>query len=218
MNVPSQEHPVQTEAYKQIEFSPDSQHCAWIDGDIVCVANMKSNGEKPQEFKMPGLANCLAWSRDTKRLIVGGDFEHMEVLDLPEGTQSRNFASGNFVVAATYSLDGRTVIAGDQEGALRFWSRDGQLSHGTRLHKTEIVSLALSHDGRIGASVDRTGGVAFWYVESGDEIGMVIPPSMTMGRRFNPAIAFTKNDAAFRLVVEQADSSLALRTFDLRQR
>ncbi|MBL8808780.1 MAG: protein kinase [Planctomycetaceae bacterium] len=214
--VRSQKDPVQDDAFKQIEFAPDSRHCAWIDGDIVCVANMKSRGEKPQQFKMPGLANCLAWSPDTRRLIVGGDFEHMEVLDLPEGTQSRNFASGNFVIAAIYSIDGRTVITGDHEGALRFWSHDGQLRHGTRLHKTEIVSLALSHDGRIGASVDRQGGVALWYIESGDEIGMVIPPSMTPGRRFNPAIAFTKNDAAFRLVVEQADSTLCLKTFDLR--
>ena len=135
---------------------------------------------------------------------------------LVEALESVGGACGNFVYTAIYSLDGRTVITGDHEGALRFWSHDGQLRHGTRLHKTEIVSMALSHDGRIGASVDRQGGVAFWYVESGDEIGMVIPPSMTMGRRFNPAIAFTKNDAAFRLVVEQADSRLCLKTFDLR--
>ncbi len=201
-----------------VAFSSDSKQLACSAEDMVYVASLNTSGTGAQEFKLPGLSNCLTWSPDGMNILVGGDFEYLTILDLRDNSVARGFQCGSFTESVIFSNDGSSVITGDTEGVVRFWHRDGELRKSIQVHRAPVVNLALSYDGRIGASVDVNGNVAFWYVGSGDEIGTIINSSSMSDwdPKVRPMVGFTRNDTAFRLMTYTAEGGVQLRSWDLR--
>lgn len=210
-----------TDITGMIDFSQDSTQLACSVEDMVYIADIASTSRSAREFRLPGLSNCLSWSPDGSQVFVGGDYEFLTVLDLQGKKEHREpglFECGSFVEAVSCTPAGDTIVTGDAEGIIRIWNRSGRLRRSMQVHRASIANLSLSHDGRIGASVDDYGNVAFWFVGSGGEIGTIINSSSMSNPdpKFRPMVGFTRNDTAFRLMTYTADGGVQLRSWDLR--
>ena len=84
-----------------------------------------------------------------------------------------------------------------------------------QFHDVNIQTIALSRDGRIGISADADANLAVWFAATGERIGKL----ESMSSRplevstVKPALIFTENDAAFRVVYVTYDNKLATKSW-----
>jgi hypothetical protein len=100
---------------------------------------------------------------DGKSVLEAG-FSNVKLRNLRTGSESRAFG-GKHIVANTalFSPDGKMLIAGKHDGALRIWD----VASGTVLvdfpaHPSQITAVAFSQDGKRLASGARDAGVLVW--------------------------------------------------------
>ncbi|NWF69827.1 MAG: protein kinase [Chloroflexi bacterium] len=121
--------------------------------------------------------NALGFSSDGRHLLVN-TYQAM-IYDANSGELLRVFGWENGGRRAIFSVDGRTVLYGENRGTISLWDvESGQLIRrfgvdGTH-HGTRVRALAHSHDGRLAATGSDDGRVVLWDVERGVQIHRLV--------------------------------------------
>jgi WD40 repeat protein len=116
------------------------------------------------------------------------------LLELETGSELRRFGAGCWVSSLAVLADGRSVLAGSYDGALRLWDIDS----GTELrrfvgHQDAVIAVARVADGRWALSSSRDKTLRLWEISTGAELGRFVSDdpitaiAVTPGgnRRFN---------------------------------
>ncbi|MBD2891558.1 Serine/threonine-protein kinase PknD [Actinomadura sp. RB99] len=119
------------------------------------------------------------------------------------------FESGAAPVSVDPHPDGRTALAGGQDGTVRLWD----VENGTRLrtfakHPSAVNAVAVSRDGSRAAAVSRDGTVSAWALPTGERVETI----ERLGPLGAGAAAFDQD--ARRAVVAGADAVIRIWNLD----
>ena len=200
-----------------MEFSPDSRQLLWTGEGELHIVDLVRKDAPIRIFPMRGLTECSAWSPDGNTIVVGGQFDTLVEINLKTGVPRKISHSGISTSTIRFSHDGRRIISGHFDGAVRFWGRSDASMKSIHQHRSAVRSIALSHNGRIGASADKEGNLAVWFADTGERIGRLRQQSMTTSYDLaRPALYFARHDTQFRILFRDPERELALRTWDLK--
>ncbi len=112
------------------------------------------------------MALNLAFSRDGRRLVAGGERNTVKIWDVQTGQELHTLEghSGD-VWAAAFSPDpgGRWVASAGEDSTVKVWDSDtGTFVRNFRGHIGLVTSVAFSPDGRLLVSGSRDGTVKVW--------------------------------------------------------
>jgi serine/threonine protein kinase len=160
-------------AVKAMAFSSASDSLAWTADRHLRWAGLSDKTNKPRDVLLPGQGRCLAWSPDGTALFVGGNFSELIRVD-PKLSTSRTLQStGTGTTAIRVSSNGRRLVSGHSDGALRFRDLADERTATAHIHQSAVTSICLSQDGRLGVSCDSKSNLALWFANSGDLIGLL---------------------------------------------
>jgi RNA polymerase sigma factor (sigma-70 family) len=154
----------------------------------------------------------FAFSPDGKRLVYGTDYNGTLVLrDLATGKEKRQAAGPGSCFAragAAFTPDGKTLFVG-AGCVIRCWDGvTGEESFATADVREMVVSSALSHDGRLLATADHSGGVILWDTTTGRPIRSLVESSKSSARvENNTSLAFTPDDRRLMAIVHTLKSN-----------
>jgi eukaryotic-like serine/threonine-protein kinase len=161
-----------TRQVRAIAVSPDGQYVASGDGvSQVWLWNL-ATGERVDAsvFAKPSRVRTLAFTPDSKRLIVGGENLLVVMRELSSGlTQEYHHAAQ--VCASVLLPGGRELLTGGSDGVLQV--RDlstGGIRDFPGGHSGQVLSVAVSPDGLTAASAGNDGCVRLWHIATGLEI------------------------------------------------
>ncbi len=199
-------------------FSPESRRIAWGGGSILMVASGDDPSASPQSFPMPGFVHCLAWEPDGEGIYFGGHFDTLHYLDLRSGKKKTIGNAGTAAYALTITSDGGQLFSGHDDGSVRIWNLVDGSTKSMFLHHLAVRSIALSHDGRLGASADKDANIAIWFAQTGEQIGVFnLQPKWSWNSyTHRPAMVFTPNDRQLRVLFQAPGNQSILRTWDLK--
>ncbi len=134
----------------------------------------------------PSFANAIKFSADGKA-AVGAGGRGVTIWNAKTGETINQFAYGPPLLSVAISPDGSRVWGGGVDGALVGWdANSGELLKTLTGHEAEIVSVAISPDGRYALTAGASDGTArLWDVATGQAV-----------RIFNPEAGFVL-DVAF---------------------
>jgi WD40 repeat protein len=115
-------------------------------------------------------AFCLAWSPDSKQVVVGSTSGRITILDLETQEILRTLSSGGFTVSIAWSPDGSLIAAGRLDGIISVWEAESgnqiTLISGYSNSRSDANGLAFSPDGTVLASANQDGYTYLWNVEN----------------------------------------------------
>lgn len=171
-------------------FSPDGRTLA-NSASIVRLWNVAPRPSDrapvrtlPIVTPLPGLeailfAGSIAYSADARSFAVVDGFGLVTVWDA--AARRRRGARiapppGHRIITAAFRPDGRVLVTGGEDGAVRLWSvaTRRQLGAPLRGHAGAVTGLAVSPDGRLVASGGNDGTVRLWSVAGGLRSGVVV--------------------------------------------
>ena len=114
-------------------------------------------------------------SPDGKYMVTSlnsSSYKTLVLLNLASGSSIRTFRGHkNYVYAAAFSPDGKTIVSGDKEGKIIVWNRErGEQLLSYEGHTPAILSIAFSPDGKYivsGAGNEDEGEVKIWDAATG---------------------------------------------------
>ena len=153
-----------------LRFSPDGK---WLAGGCDDSLRIWKTGvweDYPRTMKVDSFfLRSIAWSPDGK-MIVGTDLRHNWVFDLEQDTVLHWFEDDTTEVVLKFSPDGKYLISGGGDGAVRLWDpKTGTLVHDLRGYHTDrltIRGLDITRDGTQFATGALDGRVLFWDLET----------------------------------------------------
>jgi len=163
---------------ESVAFSPDSKTLAWTSDDRTIKLRNLSPGK---EQTIHDHAAQIAFSPDGKTLVSGNwDDKTIKIWDVASGNNTATFTTDSgggaiargLVSSLAFSLDGKTLAAGDMAGNVKLWDV-------TTGKKRSIVlgdgdnpcCVAFSPDGRtLAAGGCFDGKINLWDVKSGKEL------------------------------------------------
>jgi len=169
-------------------FSPDGKQLASSSypGSELFLWDIPS-GKRARVFKVKGFLQGAVFSPDGKMLATVDAFSThgrtVTVFDRKTGKvlhRVNDLLDGeNWGEAIAFSPDGRALVCGVRDHALRVWSVGDWAEQATlRGHGAEAAAARFTHDGKLLASGSDDGSLIFWDTETWREVVRV-----TMGRR-----------------------------------
>ena len=166
----------------------------------------------------PSFANAVNFSADGKT-AVGAGVSGVTMWNAESGDVVRQFEYGPPLLSAAISPDGRRVWGGAVDGALVGWDvGSGELVQRLTGHEAEIVSVAMSPDGRLALTAGASDGTArLWDLEAGELAQLFSPEAgFVLDVAFSPdgrhALASTAAGVVFMWTV---DDGQWVRQFEL---
>ena len=123
-------------------------------------------------------ATAIAFSRDGSRLALGTASGSVEVWDVARNRRLYGSnVSGFTVFDVDFSPDGKIIVAGGDDGYLRFVdARTGnQIAGSVRAHDGFVLRTGFSPDGRMIYSTGSDSVVSLWDVRTHKQIGRPLP-------------------------------------------
>lgn len=172
-NTPKPSLPTQPQSIDRIAFNPtDNNILASAQGDgSTLLWNLATGQAAAGPIKLGSGATALVWSRDGKKLAVGGGSE----IILWNGVNSRQFEPAKMhrgtIWGLAFSPDGKLLAsAGDDNDVILWDAETGRFVHRLREHKARVKDVAFRPDGKMLASCSDDKSIILWDVGAGTSI------------------------------------------------
>jgi len=150
-----------------LAFSPDTRQLVSCGSDgTVRVWDVATWSEQRNHPYPPGLT-LARFSRDGRRLVIGGQMSRIDVRDAATGDAQQGILGS--ATSLAISPDSQTVAVG-QQGIRLYDLKTGQERRSFGDSQVLIESLAFSFDGRLLASTDMNRTLRIWEVNSGRQL------------------------------------------------
>lgn len=165
--------PLELRAVDNLVFSPDSKLLAAPGGETLSRLWDVTNPEpQPLLLKASGLGTgAAAFSPDGRTLAIGNTLERhsqLSLFDVATGKLRRNLWQSILPSSITYFPDGKTLVVGGIDGAVRLCdNQTGKVSRTLTGHSTRVSCVTFSPDGATLASASEDRTVKLWDVPSG---------------------------------------------------
>ena len=154
-----------------LAFSRDTSKIAWTGSDAnVHVAFLAEPEPTTKSHKLKGRGVCLDWSHTGDRLALSGDFPIME-FDTVSGELTEIVDYGIQTSCLTYNRQGQ-IVSGHRDGTIHFVAPDTHRTHALQVHPSEVRSIRIINEGRIGLSLDSDANIGIWFAD-GENIGLI---------------------------------------------
>lgn len=161
--------------FRSLAFSPDGLRLAggdWRGRVLLWDVATGAQLPNPPEYE-DGSVHSLSFSADGRTLAVGLEPRLLEggwrdpcpvlVWDVAGEAMRARLGPGRVHRAAVLTRDGRAVVTGGDDGALRVWDvSTGEETLALRWHRADVCSVAFSPDGSLLASVSTDGAAKVW--------------------------------------------------------
>jgi serine/threonine protein kinase/WD40 repeat protein len=198
-------------------FCLDGKRLAWMCQQQLQVNDLKTGSESIYS-ELPWNGHCVEWSEDERRLFIGGISGEILEMNLETEKIIPFCEVGVPTRVIHYSEKLGRLISGHDDGAVRVWSLQGELTHVAHLHEYSVRSISLCSESRVGVSQDVAGNIAIWYPDELERIGMLIS-----GRRFepnlevfSPRVAMTKSGDSVQTAFLDSTGEFVLQRWQIR--
>jgi WD40 repeat protein len=157
------------------------------DGRLIATGSEKNtvklwtpDGRETRTLRGPGEAteadghsvHAIAFSRDGRKLAVGGYDDGIPIFDPASGQKLLRLAGHQgTVLAIKFSPDDRLIATAGEDSLAKVWdAADGQLLRTLKGHANQVTCLAWTPDGKRLASAGKDRTIRFWNVETGLEV------------------------------------------------
>jgi WD40 repeat protein len=151
-------------------FAPDGRTIATASFDQTAkLWNIKPQPEWPPLVGVTpsSFANAVEFSTEGD-VVLGAGITGLHLWDSQTGQELRQFDSAVPLLSATWSPDGSRVWGGAVDGTLTGWDvESGEPAQSFAGHQAEVVSVAISPDGRYALTAGASDGTArLWNLET----------------------------------------------------
>jgi WD40 repeat protein len=203
------------EWFKSLALSADGKFLASACSDRVLRVWSVDQGELICEREYTNSVEAVCFSPNSQQLVVGGRFEQMEVLSVPEAGLSWSAVAGGGTYCVGFLPEGDQFVTGHGDGTVRVWAIGGgsasAVYHG---HASAVSAVTIGDDGQTAISIDERGDVRLWNLRGGQPVGRLFERRKS-GLRFH-RLLLPEDQSHCLAVVSSQRGQRQLRLIDLR--
>jgi WD40 repeat protein len=129
------------------------------------VVDAETGAPLPVVLRHPGPISAVAFSPDSKRVVIAGADQSARVWTLTGQPRGQPLRHDGGVAAVAFSPDGKTLLSGGWDQAARLWDAATGDPLGSLLpHPSEVTRVTFLRDGRIGLTFSRDRAVRLWQM------------------------------------------------------
>jgi WD40 repeat protein/serine/threonine protein kinase/DNA-binding XRE family transcriptional regulator len=165
-----------TGGINSVAFSPDGRYALVGDGNggVHVWDLQQANAESRLLAGHTEWINDLEVSPDGRYALSAGHDNTTRLWDLQTGIEVHRFVSVRPVSSVAFSLDGQTILTGDDNGGIRLWDVQPPPDPRTFSGHTSVVAAAkFSPDGRTLLTGSLDGTARLWDVATGQELHLL---------------------------------------------
>jgi WD40 repeat protein/tetratricopeptide (TPR) repeat protein len=150
----------------RMDISPDGRRALSQSCGLICLWQVEDAKELWRQQRESWEVNCIGFSWDGRRVLVGDSDGVVRVCDAESGKEVQTLRQDKGrkgVSAAAFSPDGRRLLAGYRDNTLRLWDTEsGKEIHCCERHVAPVLGIAFSEDGKYALSGSEDTTVRVW--------------------------------------------------------
>jgi WD40 repeat protein len=187
----------------QALFSSDGRHVITYGSDGVVAVRDSTDGRQVAAFAPDvGVINSVAADPTDQRLVVGGDSGRLSIVDNRGAVVESLTTGGSPVLSASFSPDGRSVVAGRFDGSITSWGPDRMPRTVRPSNFRAVYDLDFDTEGTLLAVADASGSIDIWDPE-GRQVAVLLghagPVSAVRYRRDGEQLVSSGADGTVRV-------------------
>ncbi len=167
---------------------------------VACLENgpltlfNAASGERLRNLRPhPGVAICVAMSRDGRTAATGGSDRCLRLWDIESGESVLSLQGHEaFIGALAWVSGANRIVTGGADGTVRLWDLDEkQCEHVFEGHHGPVRAVAVTTDGRFAVSGGQDGSIGMWDLATGENTRWLRGPRAAV-----TAVAFVDHSVA----------------------
>ncbi len=177
---------------------------------VACLENgpltlfNAATGERLRNLRPhPGVAICVAMSRDGRTAATGGSDRCLRLWDIESGESVASLQGHEaFIGALAWVSGANRIVTGGADGTVRLWDLDEQqCEHVFEGHHGPVRAVAVTTDGRFAVSGGQDGSIGMWDLATGHNTRWLRGPraAVTAVAFVDQSVAAGSEDGTVRL-------------------